>query len=68
MWEARVVSLEIAPATVQEMSQEIIIKKISGSPFKWKPTGTEAGEGRIQNAEDDKQDVRAGSSAGQLLN
>lgn len=29
MWEARVVSLEIAPATVQEMSQEIIIKKKS---------------------------------------
>lgn len=29
MWEAWVVSLEIAPATVQEMSQEIIIKKKS---------------------------------------
>lgn len=53
MWEAQLVSLEIVPATVQEMSQEI--KKISGSPFKWKLTGTEVGEGRIQYAEDDKQ-------------
>lgn len=37
--------LKVVPATVQEMSQE---KKISGSPFRWKLTETEVGEGWIQ--------------------